>query len=344
VAGKPIVSLCLRGFPGVDRALASLSRTTGLTRHVTLASPDPASLEAKFLAEHLRDSRPPLVLFGGWSPLYARLVEALHAEPIALAAYWNSSPGQTDMSLEVEKLTSLLAERRIDHLLFTSRSFVDALAAAGHGHVHYLPQTLEVPEAGAETPTPPEGEPPAITLFCPAPEYRRKNVLNCLLALAGLPGGYRLLLNGLSRAPHYRAVLNALALPYEERGWMEDREYRAAVAGAGLGLQPSFAESYCYVAAEHLIRGVPAIGSRMVPVFERLSPDLRERLVVESPEAVSEIREKVRFFLDRPEARAELGRRARAELAMASARDIEAATDVLTALLDRGAARRREAR
>src|SRR5581483_8169579 len=38
-------SLCLRSFPGASQALLQLSRATGLLRHVTLASPNPASPE-----------------------------------------------------------------------------------------------------------------------------------------------------------------------------------------------------------------------------------------------------------------------------------------------------------
>ena len=333
MAAKPAASLCLIGFPGANQALVTLSRTTGLTRHATLASPDPTSPEVAFFAEHLRESRPRLLIFGGWSPVYARLLEALRDEPIGLAVYWTSSPGQTDMSREVEKLAAVLAERRIDYLLFCSPAFAEALAEGGRAH--YLPPTLEVPAPGRRMPSEPGGA-LTITLFCAAPEYRRKNVMNCLLALAGLRGEYRLLLNGLSLDPDYRAFLDPLGLRYEERGWMERREYEATVATAGLGLQVSFAESYCYVAAEHLIEGVPVIGSPMVPVFERLSPEVRRRLVVAAPEHPLEIRQKVQFFLDRPAARAEIGERARAELAAASSRDAQAARSLLAALIGRG--------
>lgn len=336
MAVKPAASLSLRGFPGVDQSLVYLSQTTGLTRHLTLASPNPEGLEARFFAEHLRESRPRLVIFGGWSPVYARLLEALRDEPIGLAVHWHSSPGQTDMSREVEKLAAVLVEPRIDYLLFASPAFVAPLSL--RGDVHYLPHTLEIPRQRTPEPRPATGpgEPLAITLFCAAAEYRRKNVINSLLALAGLRGEYRLLLNGLSLDPDYRVLLDALGLRYEERGWMERGDYEAAVATAGLGLQVSFAESYCYVAAEHLARGVPVLGSPMVPVFERLSPAVRRRLVVAAPEDPAEIREKVQFFLDRPAARAEIGERARAELAAASARDARAARELLAALIERG--------
>ena len=98
--------------------------------------------------------------------------------------------------------------------------------------------------------------------------------------------------------------------------------YEAAVARAQLGLQVSFAESYCYVAAEHLLAGVP-VGSAMVPALDALSPALRERLIVSSPEAVDEIREKLQFLIDRRATARRSGRRARDELLAANARDAE---------------------
>jgi glycosyltransferase involved in cell wall biosynthesis len=327
VAANAIFTLCLRTFPGVDRLLVNLHRTTGLTRHLTVISPSPQSPEVQFAAEHIRERRPRLVIFGGWSPSYERILEALRDEPIDVAVYWASSPGQTDMSREMDKFSFVLSEPRVDHLLFATRPFADGLGR--HRSAHYLPATLEVPASGA---TRRSQERATVTLFCSPPEYRRKNVLNCLLALAGARGSYRLLVNGLSEDSSYRSVLHALSLPYEEHGWMDRSDYETAVGQADLGLQVSFAESYCYVAAEHLIRGVPTLGSPMVPVFGRVSPELRDRLVVANPESVLEIREKIQYLLDRPRVREEIGRQAREELIAANARDVETARALLVRL------------
>lgn len=330
MAAEPIVTLCLRSFPGVDQALVSLNRTTGLTRHVTLASPSPTSPEVAFTIEYLRERQPKLVVFGGWSPTYERIVDELRTEHLRFTAYWNSSPGQTDMSQELEKLALILGHPSMDFLLFTSESFVTALG--GVTRAHYLPQTLEVPPPARSREAPRGGESATITLFCSPTEYRRKNILNCLLALAGVRTRYRLLVNGLSEDPSYRSVLNALRLPHHEHGWMDRREYEAVVEGADLGLQASFTESYCYVAAEHLVRGVPTLGSPMVPIFDRLSPELRDRLVVANPESVLEIREKIQYLLDRPRVREEIGQQARAELIGANTRAVETARELLVRL------------
>ncbi len=328
------LSLCLRGFPGANRALVNLNRLADLGRHITLASPDPHGAEARFVAELCRERQPRLVVFGGWSPLYAGLVEALRAEPIRFAVLWTSSPGQTDLSREGDKLDAILAEQRIETLLFTSPSFAESLAGKRAG-IHYLPLALHLDSSIGETPSKAQGlnGPFEITLFCAAPEYARKNVLKCLLALAGLRGAYRLVVNGLSRDPHYGALLERLEIPWQDWGWMERSDYDAAVAQAQVGLQVSFAESYCYVAAEHLLAGVPMLASPMVPALAMLSPPLRERLIVSSPESVGEIREKLQFLLDRPTLCAELGRRARAEFLTANARDAERARRAIAALV-----------
>jgi glycosyltransferase involved in cell wall biosynthesis len=329
------LSVCLRGFPGANRALVNPSRLANLGRHITLASPDPNGAEAQFVAELCRAQHPRLVVFGGWSPLYAALVEHLRDEPIRFAVLWTSSPGQTGLSCEGDKLDAIVAERRIGSLLFTSRSFAETFAGRRPG-VYHLPLALDVPPSESVQPaaTTRRDGPFEVTLFCAAPEYARKNVLNCLLALAGVRGDYRLVVNGLSRDPHYGALLERLEIPWLDHGWMERPHYDAAVARAQLGLQVSFAESYCYVAAEHLLAGVPVLASPMVPALDPLSPPLRERFIVSSPEAVDEIREKVQFLLDRPTLCAELGLRAREELLAANARDAGYARRLLTALVE----------
>jgi glycosyltransferase involved in cell wall biosynthesis len=335
---EPALSLCLRTFPGTNQALAQLSRATGLTRHVTLASPDPAGAEVTFLAAHLRERRPPLVLLGGWAPAYAALVDALRAESIRFAAYWTSSAGQIDISQEMPKLVELLAHPRIEAVLFSSPHFPDALAP--RANAYYLPLVLAPPfppdpraDWGGGSSPPRAGRPCTITLFCSPPEYRRKNVTNCLLALSGLRGDYRLLVNGLSRDAPYRALLDTLGIRYEERGWMERPDYEATLGEADLGLQVSFAETFGYVVAEHLLRGVPVVGSRMVPVLHGLSPPLRERMLVDAADDAREIRDRVQFFLDHPDAGREIGRQAREHLLAENAATVERARAMLAELI-----------
>lgn len=330
-ADAPIVSLCLAAFAGADQAATQLARSTRLCRHITLASPSPQSPEVAFAVAHLRERQPRLVIFNGWSDVYAAILSSLRRQPIRFAVLWHSGPGQTDSADEWPALSYLIGERRIAHLLFASAALFEGLAARVR-RARHLPNTLAVDA----TPPTPMARPrrAQITLFTQPAEAARKNVSGCLLALAGLRQRVRLHLNGLSREPRYARLLDLLGIRYREWGWMTPARYAAVVSSASLGLQVSFAETYGYVVAEHLARGVPVVGSAAVPILSRLSSGLRRRLIVANPDDPNEIREQIRYLLDHPRAAATLGRRAGAEFARRNRRDIATATAVLRRLLD----------
>jgi hypothetical protein len=334
---KPILSLCLAAFAGADRAAVNLSLTTGLSRHVTLASPNPRSPEVDFTIAHLREHRPALVIFNGWSAVYSRILAGLRRQPIEFAVQWHSGPGQTDLSGEWPALSQIIGERRIAHLLFASQALLATLAPRLAKACH-LPNTLAGAEwsrrrTGYAAPRALGQRLPQITLFAQPAEFARKNVTGCLLAIGALPNRYRLHLNGLSRDPRYRTLLDLLRIRYRDWGWMEPKRYESVVSAASIGLQVSFAETYGYVAAEHLARGIPVVGSPAVSVLARLSPPLRRRLVVSNPDCPSEIRDKIRFLLDHPNDAATIGARARVESSRWNTRDIAKATAVLRRLL-----------
>ena len=59
IVTEPLVySICLKGFPGANQALENLQRTTGLTRHIRLASTHPDSPEIAFVGELVRTLQP----------------------------------------------------------------------------------------------------------------------------------------------------------------------------------------------------------------------------------------------------------------------------------------------
>jgi hypothetical protein len=111
-----------------------------------------------------------------------------------------------------------------------------------------------------------EGAVPVASLFAAPNEFRRKNALACILALAGLDVPYVLRLNGLAERPEYRTFLEELKVPYEDRGWMDDDDYARALDEVDVGLQVSLADSFNYVVAEHFARAVPVVLSRSVPL------------------------------------------------------------------------------
>lgn len=329
---KPIVSLCLAAFAGADRAAANLSLNTGLLRHLSLVSADPLGPEIEFTIAYLRERRPVLVIFNGWSAVYARVLAALRRQATAFAVLWHSGPGQTDLAGEWPALAAIVGERRIAHLFIASESLYATLAPRLRNARH-LPNTLARAEWDAPKRQPRRPSGTQITLFAQPAESARKSVTSCLLALGTLRRRCRLHLNGLSLEPRYRMLLDLLRLRYRDWGWMPPQQYDAVVRRASLGLQVSFAETYGYVVAEHLARGVPVVGSAAVPVLARLSPAVRRRLIVTNPDDPAEIGAKIRFLLDHPRVAAAIAARAQAESLSWNRRDIAKATATLTQCL-----------
>jgi hypothetical protein len=70
---------------------------------------------------------------------------------------------------------------------------------------------------------------------------------------------YTLYLNGLSKNRLYRNILKKLRIRYRDFGWMTDEKYQAALGEVDLGLQISFAETFNYVAAEHIVKRIPVM-------------------------------------------------------------------------------------
>ncbi len=326
IVTEPLVySICLKGFPGANQALENLQRTTGLTRHIRLASTHPDSPEIAFVGELVRTLQPRVVLFGGWSPVYQTLMQTAEHSTTRFGVYWTSSGGQTDMSQETVKLAALLESPGIAFLALSSRGMASALHHAGI-RAFYLPPTL----VQLTEPSPVSGsESLLVSLFCPPAEYRRKNILNALLALSQVVGDFSLALNGLSHDPAYAVILARLNLRFQEWGWMAREAYEEKLWQIGLGVQLSFAESFNYVAAEHLLRGIPILASPMVPVMDLLDDATRTQLVVTRADDVESIRERIQTLLHASLLRAELGARARLALRAANTENIAAARQML---------------
>ena len=331
-ARVPIATLCLVGFPGANRALATLARTAGGTRHHALASTHAASPEVRFLVDHLRAAPPRVLLLGGWADVYETFVDAMAPLGTACGVYWTSSGGQTDMSGETAKLARVLAHPALRHRLFAAGDLARALGRERDGFAH-LPVTIEPPR-GVRPGARPARRTPVVSFFFPVREVRRKNVLNGLVAVAGATPRPVLWLNGLGEAPGYPQLLDALGVRFRDLGWMERRRYESAVARCDVGLQPSFAETYDYVAADHLIRGVPVVASRMVPVMEGLPAAVRRRMVADAADSPAALRDRLDDLLAHPAERRRLGALAERHVRAANARDVRIAQRLLARLTE----------
>jgi hypothetical protein len=289
-----ILTLCYEGFRGVNQALIHLEAASGLTRHIIVREAGGRSAEALFLRDHIRQSRPRLVLFGGWSTAYEPMLEAL-PEGVPAAVYWTSSGGQISLAKEESTLHALLGERRLSHLFFMARDLAEILATA-RTDVDWLPAVMaaETLSAPAAQPT----DPPGIGLFCAADERARKNVTNCILALAAVRRPFHLHLNGLTECPFHRDLLRDLRIRHSDHGWMEAARYAQVRATLSLGLQASFAESHGYVALEHVLLGIPVLATRMVPALDPLPRRLKDPMLSDWPDSPRRLARRIERLLD----------------------------------------------
>ncbi len=329
MSGEPIVSICLAAFPGAHRALASLAATTRLSRHLSIAEARPGGPEIDFFCAHLRERGPKLLILGGWSEIYDPFVEIVSQAGGQVAIYWTSSGGQTDISREVGKLDRVLRHSAVGRILCASADLAHSLRGAVDAA--HLPVTLDLRRAHIRGGR--EKACPTVSFFFPWREARRKNALNGLLAAASLGKRIRLHLNGLSEEPDYRALLETLRIPHRDLGWMEESVYRRALTRIDIGLQPSFAETFDYVAADHLARGIPVIGSMMVPAIAELPAAIRKYVVVPNPDAAGQIAERLERLAGDRDLRDRVGREGASALSRSNHHNIAAAAALLESLL-----------
>lgn len=327
-----IVSICVTGFRGPNQALTALAHATAQSRHIALADTKPNGVQARFIIEQLEILRPRTVIFGGWSAHYEPFLQRFRKRGPFWTVYWTSSAAQMELSGELDAYLRVVTDPRIGAVLYADETLAhSALAALKPSDV--LPVCLK-PSAG---PLPKRTgsaakRAPVVSLFCSEREAARKNVLATLVALADVRSRYVLHLNGLSRDPGYRRLLELLRIPYRDFGWMERGAYERAVARVDLGLQVSLSESYNQVVADHGVLGIPVIASEMVPVLRTLAPPLRARLVARNPDDVQVLRRMIEYLLERPAARARIGGAVRVQLGKDNARNVRTAIDVLKTL------------
>lgn len=324
-----IASFSFAGFPGTNQALRNLSRTVRMSQHFSVTSVKRGSPELKFFAEHFAVLRPALLILGAWTPAYKQILDAL-SPATAVGVYWTSSPGQVDMSREMALLTEIMHHPRVRYVFFTSRPLAAAFQA--NDRCLELPLTFPVP---ARLPTHRTGQVPILSLFCSPNEYRRKNILNTLIAVARQTRDYVLYLNGLSEDAGYKRLLSDWEIRYHDWGWLNHDDYQRVLARVDIGLQVSFSESFGYVVTDHLLRGIPVLTSKMVPVMDKLPARVRRRLVLENADDPSEFGAKLDYLLNHTAARQSLANAARRQLLRENEANIQHAKTTLRRILEK---------
>jgi glycosyltransferase involved in cell wall biosynthesis len=321
-----IVTLCDKGYAGVNRACENLSRGCGLTRHLVLTHANPDGVESSFLLDHLLQLRPPLVLLcGGWSHLYERFLEVLTNHSVLVGMWWLSSAGQLGLAGEQEQFVRFLDEPRLFRRYVSSRSLAEVLGS----RVAYLPCLL--PGLGSRRAAEQTGRtgPPAISLFCGPDERSRKNVAASLLALHRLKQPYVLHLNGTSTDTRYNRLLQTLSIPFREHGWIAENKLDGVLRQMSLGLQVSFAESFGYAVVEHLLRGIPVVATAGMPSFTGVPSEALAHMAVNCPDNPEEIAIRIEALLNLPDRGREVAASARAGIVASNEKSAEVCRQIL---------------
>jgi glycosyltransferase involved in cell wall biosynthesis len=329
-----ILTFCVKGFPGTNRSLVNLEKNTGLSRHFILANSDKGGPEIKFFVDYLKHKNPRLILFGGWSAIYDAFMKRPNAQKTQFGIYWTSSTGQVDISDEVDIFSSIIKSDRIDQKLFANRDLARALSR--HiSNVEYLPDTVSIPLLNSKITKDviKERRSVIISLFCSPFEYKRKNVLNSLLAISMIRRRYVLYLNGLSINRYYKKILNSFNIKYRDFGWMSNKKYEKLLEEIDVGLQVSFAETFNHVVAEHLVRKIPVITSQMVPSMDNMPRKIKDMLIVNDVDDPFEIRDKIDFLICNSKMRKDLGAELFERIKMENNYRIKMATDTLNKIL-----------
>jgi len=247
-----------------------------------------------------------LTVFGGWSNEYRVTMER---EVGTFAHSWHSSLTQLEQSNEYDILSfifELVKEGRYRYIFTSCPDFAKVIGrAVGNRVARWLPDTIDTSRFEGVEPKD-LGEGFHIDVFMPG--HHRKNLLPQLIASANV--GALLHANTfISRSEWYKWFIEAHRVQCLEHSFMPDEFYFRFIAGMDVGVQVSFAESFCYYAVERMLLGVPVLTSTIVPATRFEDPMLREYLVVKDPSSVDEMEAKLRTLKDDPELRAELGRR-----------------------------------
>lgn len=247
------------------------------------------------------------VIIGGWQANYPDYVR----RGAGIYSYtWHSSLSQLEQSGEsviLKSVLELIKSGSLRHLFTSCHEFADVVSAAvGEGVAHWLPDTVDLKKYEGVVPVN-HGDGLHVDFFMPG--HHRKNILPQLVAAkrAGCVVHVNRYLIG--RGP-YKWFTDVFGIDVIDHGLVPDESYLQVVSGMDVGVQCSFAESFCYYAMERMLNGVPVIGSSIVPVLKYADDMLVSHLIAKDPTDVCELTEKLERLKD-AELRKELGSRSR---------------------------------
>jgi glycosyltransferase involved in cell wall biosynthesis len=197
-----------------------------------------------------------IVIVGGYSSKY----EGVFQSTAKKCLVWQSSIFQTQLEGEVSAIRNikrLESEKKIDQVIVgdlnTLKLFSNAVWVPNFSFFEPVPSTKQIVDSTK------------INLCALGPSKNRKNLFTVLAAFQYLSDQHVLHIN--VSPEYYQANIEGVFNTERviNHDWMEQRDYYALIKQCVAGFQVSVAESYDYVAAEHLLLGTPVICSNSIP-------------------------------------------------------------------------------
>ena len=262
---------------------------------------------------------PGLCILGAWRRDYPAYIRKHRRPDVTFALSWHSSWNQVEQGREWPYLAKTLDLLRAGHIarLFVSCKETAAVVGKMVAGVEWLPDTLDTALAERIVPVRRPGR--HVDLFCSGTP--RKNLFAQVAALADADAILHVnAMNEKAVAP----VAKALGVKTAKHSLPRPADYLQAIAGMTVGLQVSLAESFNYVAAEHMLLGVPVLVSRHVPCRPA-----DHQLTVDDEHSPAAIRAKLLPVLDDPALRDDLGAACREHITALASEHNRVATEVL---------------
>lgn len=266
---KKLLFLTDAGYVGCLNAVehwAALLRSEGVAvKHLVIEEPIATSICNKF----------DTVIVSGYSGIYATAFESSSKKYVI----WQSSILQTQLEKEVKPIKlikQLEKEKKIDGVICgdnnTMGLFSNPIWVPNFSFFrpHYSSYETDIDKS-------------KINIAALGPSKARKNLYTVLAAIERLNDSHVLHIN--VSKEFYEENIEGIfdTRKIVNHGWLEREDYCALIRRCNMGVQLSVAESYDYVAAEHMLLGTPIICSKSVPAITV------EDLLVNNPENSGEL-------------------------------------------------------
>lgn len=262
-------------FPGVNSCLRNLSEVVNGVSHSNTALDDSADL----------------VILGGWTDEYQKILRDLKGKNCKKAVWFMSSLGQSGFTPQLceysylATIFQLMDARLLDYLIVGGRKIYYPLRKL-HSNIILLPFPFN---SGKYESYQKPKTPWKVVFFSPKATY--KNVVNQLAALAlaqETRPELEVHINNLA-GTGFEFVADLFKLKYNSHGWLQDEDYYNLLGTAACSMQVTYAEVCNYGAMTAMAMGTPTLLSNVVDWLPHTK--LNRNLVCgrfDSPEYISE--------------------------------------------------------